>query len=129
MRIAMQAWVVLFLLNAAAQAAESCPLGSVPVGKCFSIEGSITAWNGNPTFRLRAPGARHLIGIHNTQDGRPEMPTDLLDRIRQGDPQGRWDKEYVGRYEVCPLAKERTRHMLPVCVRAAQNVSVQDRHR
>jgi hypothetical protein len=94
-----------------------CRTNPALVAPCFEVEGSVEAWNGNPTFRLHKRGSNRFLGIASGED--PIAPKCLTDVAA-------FEKKVDGRFVVCPFSADRPGHMQMVCVDEVVNARVFD---
>lgn len=100
-------------------ARQSCKADPDLVGKCFSIKGKISAWNGNPTFRIAPANTKRILGVAASlfPPSQPQMlPEPLWGKVNM-------DTDASGDLYVCPLSAEEPGHMQMVCVESASNVA------
>lgn len=106
-------------------AAGSCRTRPDIVGRCFSVRGRLSLYNGTPSVRLWRVGTRRILGVTDTEEssGRPERPA-LPESIME---QLGWEKEMYGDFVVCPLTRSRPGVMQMVCVESGRNLFVRER--
>ncbi len=100
-------------------AAQACKSDPDLVGKCFTVHGKISAWNGNPTFRIHPADTKRLLGV--TAAPFPLAETPVLPETLEG--KVNMDTEATGDFYVCPFSAEKPGHMQMVCVEAADKVT------
>jgi hypothetical protein len=106
-------------------AAKSCRTRPDLVGKCFTVRGRLSLYNGTPSVRLWQIGSRRILGVSDTErnSGRPEppsLPASIEERLG-------WDKELYGDFQVCPLSHSRPGVMQIICVESGKNLIVRER--
>lgn len=118
----------------ASQPATAQPWGSAwcrshaeRVAVCRQIRSRLTAYNGNPAFRIGVLGSNRLLGVvgrgsQDTEDG-GMLPANV--RAALGDRP--FDARVFGRFEVCPLTRQRAGWMQMVCVVSRRNLFVRRR--
>ena len=89
------------------------------VDVCFAIRGRLSAYNGNPSFRIWPIGTQRLLGVVDDQD-RLSVPSDIRNRIGFGN-------DVFADYVVCPFTQARAGRMQYVCVEAATRVRISKR--
>ena len=90
------------------------------VGSCFSVHGRLSAYNGNPSLRIWPIGTHRLLGVLND-----EAPLSIPENIRN---LAGFDRDIYGDFLVCPFTKTKPGTMQFVCIEAASNAYVQNRH-
>jgi len=108
----------------AAPASQACKSDPDLVGACFPVNGTVSAWNGAPTFRISRTGTKRVLGI--TERPFPAsvpvaLPPPLAEKLNS-------DVEAVGDFLVCPFTDEKPGHMQMVCVESATKVTFKPRH-
>jgi hypothetical protein len=103
---------------AAAQPGAPCRTHPDLVGRCRTVHGRLSVWNGTPSLRIWIVGTRRILGVSEWRMA--EMERDLLPAnvwaAFGDDPPGR---QLFGDFLVCPFARERPRRMQMVCVARA----------
>ena len=109
---------------AEAEPAEGCRASSKLVGACFTVHGRLSAWNGNPTFRIHASGTKRMLGV-DAPDGDPEhaLPAPLEALVTPDAFQVDVDADFL----VCPFTADRPGHMRFVCIADAAGMTVKRR--
>ncbi len=90
----------------------ACAGESKVVGPAFKVRGRLSAWNGNPTFRIWIVGTKRMLGI---RDG-TELPKELQALL------GSFETEVMGDFVVCPLTRHKNGVMQIVCISSASNL-------
>ncbi len=98
---------------------QRCRNNSEQVGECFKVHGRLSAYNGNPSFRIWRIGTARLLGVSDAHAKISQFPSDLEDKLD-------WGVQVFGDFEVCPFAKETKGAMQFVCIAAASNLVVRD---
>jgi hypothetical protein len=80
------------------------------VGACFTVHGRLSAFNGNPTFRIWRIGTKRYLGV--SQEVLPEPLTGKVN----------FDGYAVGDFLVCPFTVEKPGWMQMVCIESASNL-------
>lgn len=102
---------------------QSCKSDPDVSGECFSVHGRISAYNGNPTFRMWRIGTKRMLGISQLQYPGSEtvvLPPPLAGKVS-------FDETAWGDYLVCPLTEDTPGWMQMVCVESASHVSFKPR--
>jgi hypothetical protein len=102
---------------------KSCREHPQLVGKCFSLHGRLSVYNGAPAIRLWRMGTNRMLGISEQRFALPgyrNLPESLTQQLNQ-------ENEIFGDFIVCPFTKPKPREMQLVCIEAAKNVTVQKR--
>ena len=88
-------------------------------GACFAVRGRLSAYNGNPTFRIRPVGTQRLLGVIDDEQ-RLSVPADIRDLIG-------FENDIFADYVVCPFTAPGAGHMQYVCVESATHLRVGQR--
>lgn len=118
--------VVGSLLLCCSQAASAQSAGAPPlpcraqpalVGRCFSVRGRLSLYNGAPTIRLWRAGTRRVLGVSGSyaREGYGSIPEELERQLS-------WETELWGDFLVCPFTRRRPGEMQMICVEAGRNV-------
>ena len=102
---------------------KSCRQHPQLIGKCFSVRGRLSVYNGNPVFRIRRIGTRRVLGVSDQRFALPEyrnIPEDLAKQVEG-------ENEVLGDFLVCPFTRSRPGEMQLVCIESAKHVAVQKR--
>ncbi len=105
------------------QAEKSCREHPRLIGKCFSVRGRLSVYNGAPAVRLWRIGTRRVLGISEQRFSLPEyrnLPEDLTKRLNG-------ENEIFGDFLVCPFTRAKPREMQLVCIDSAKDVMVKKR--
>ena len=100
--------------------ASSCRARSDVVGKCFSVHGRLSVYNGTPSIRLWPMGTKRLLGIIDPNDtssapGPTVLPVEIKNKLD-------WDKDVLGDFLVCPLTRQQPGRMQTVCIESGKNL-------
>ena len=101
---------------------QACKSDPDLVGKCFTVHGRISGWNGNPTFRIHPAATKQLLGVSSAPF---PLDTPVLPELLEG--KLNMDTEAAGDFYVCPLSAEKPGHMQMVCLEAASSVTFKRR--
>ena len=102
---------------------KSCREHPQLTGKCFSVRGRLSVYNGAPAFRIWRIGTRRMLGISEQRFNLPgyhNLPESLAHELNG-------DNEILGDFLVCPFTRPKAREMQLVCIESAKNLSVQKR--
>ena len=92
------------------------------VGRCWRVQGRLSAYNGNPTFRIWPIGSARLLGLSESRPaGREAVYPDALK------PLVGFERDVLADYLVCPFTREEPGVMQLVCVEEARDVRVRPR--
>jgi hypothetical protein len=107
-----------------APASQACKSDPDMVGACFTVDGTLSAWNGAPTFRISRTATKRIFGITE----RPFPASVPVVRPSPLDENLNWDVEASGKFVVCPFTNEKPGHMQMVCIECATKVTFKPRH-
>jgi hypothetical protein len=107
----------------AAPPSQACKSDPDLVGACFPARGSVSAWNGAPTFRISVTGTKRVLGISGRASP-ASMPVVLPPPLAN---QLNGEVEASGEFVVCPFTNEKPGHMQMVCVDSARTVTFKKR--
>src|SRR5215471_8110673 len=88
---------------------KSCRARLDVVGKCFTVHGRLSVYNGTPSIRLWPIGTKRLLGVLDPLDtsnapGPSVLPTAIAGRLDA-------DKDVFGDFLVCPLTRAKSGRM------------------
>jgi hypothetical protein len=106
----------------AVQPANSCRARSDLVGKCFTVHGRLSVYNGTPSIRLWPIGTKRLLGVIDPRDpsavpGRDTLPESIASKLD-------FDKDVFGDFLVCPLTRSKPGRMQTVCIESGKSLVV-----
>ena len=99
---------------------KSCREHPQLVGKCSTVHGRLSVYNGNPAIRLRRIGTKRILGV---SDQRFKLP-DYLNIPESLAQQLNGENELVGDFQVCPFTRSKPGEMQLICIESAKNVVV-----
>jgi hypothetical protein len=99
---------------------KSCREHPQLVGKCFSVHGRLSTFNGNPAVRLWRIGTKRVLGVSDQRFSLADYRNIPEDLARQLDG----ENELLGDFLVCPFTRPRPREMQLMCIESAKNVVV-----
>jgi len=106
--------------------AKSCRDRTDLVGRCFTVHGRLSVYNGNPSIRLWRIGTKRMLGVRDPEEvsgGGPGLPT-IPDYIRE---KLNFDKNVYGDFMVCPLTRSEPGRMQIICIESGKNLIVTER--
>jgi hypothetical protein len=104
----------------AATEEKSCRSHPQLVGRCFSLRGRLSVYNGSPALRIWRVGTRRILGISEQRfsvAGYRNVPANIANQINQ-------DVAIFGDFLVCPFTPSRPREMQLVCIDTAKNLVI-----
>jgi hypothetical protein len=104
-------------------AEKSCREHPQLVGKCFSVRGRLSTYNGNPSVRLWRIGTKRMLGVSDQRFSLPgyrNLPENLAKQLDG-------ENEILGDFLVCPFTRSRPGEMQLMCIESAKNVVVKKR--
>ena len=104
-------------------AEKSCREHPQLIGKCFTVHGRLSIYNGNPAVRLWHVGTRRVLGVSEQRFSLPEyrnLPEDLAQQLDR-------ENMIIGDFLVCPFTRPRPREMQLMCIESAKNVVIKKR--
>jgi len=99
---------------------KSCREHPQLVGKCFTVHGSLSVYNGNPAVRLRRIGTKRILGVSDQRFKLPDyrnIPESLGHQLNG-------ENELVGDFQICPFTRSKPGEMQLICIESAKNVVV-----
>ena len=99
---------------------KSCRSHPQLVGRCFSLRGRLSVYNGSPALRIWRVGTRRIVGISEQRFSLPgyrNVPANIANQINQ-------DVAIFGDFLVCPFTPSRPREMQLVCIESAKNLVI-----
>jgi hypothetical protein len=91
------------------------------VGKCFTVHGRLSVYNGAPAKRIWKVGTKRMLGISEQRfavEGYRNVPETIQNQLNQ-------DVEISGDFLVCPFTRQKAGEMQIVCVEEGKNLTVQ----
>jgi len=102
---------------------KSCRQHPQLIGKCFTIRGRLSVYNGNPALRLWKAGTRRLLGVSDQRfalKGYRNVPENIERQLNQ-------DVSLFGDFLVCPFTETRPAEMQLVCIETGKHLVVRKR--
>jgi len=99
--------------------AMGCKFNPQRVDKCFVVHGRLSAYNGNPTFRIFRAHTSRVLGIIPSEDPR-SLPAELRGVAS-------FAHDVYGIFVVCPFTPSKAGVMQFVCVESVRDVQVRAR--
>jgi len=92
------------------------------VGKCFTVRGRLSLYNGAPTIRLWRVGTKRMLGVSASysQEGYSSIPETLEKQLN-------WENELWGDFLVCPFTPQRPKEMQMICIERGENIVLRKR--
>jgi hypothetical protein len=93
------------------------------VGKCSTVHGRLSVYNGNPAVRLRRIGTKRILGVSDQRFKLPDyrnIPESLAQQLNG-------ENELVGDFQICPFTRAKPGEMQLICIESAKNVVVRGR--
>jgi len=124
----LSALALLIAYNAIAESrlheAASCRARPDVVGRCFSVHGRLSVYNGTPSIRLWPLGSKRLLGVLDPNDvSSGPGPTILPDEIKL---KLDWNKDVFGDFFVCPLSQKQSGRMQTICIESGKHLIVRE---
>jgi hypothetical protein len=94
------------------------------IGQCHQVHGRLTAYNGNPTFRIWIVGSPRLLGVAGRSAQETESGAMLPLRVRTAFAGGAFETHVFADFQVCPLEQRRSGRMQRVCIADATRLRV-----
>jgi len=118
--LALLAWCGHVSAKEPIDMAMGCKSNPRIVGTCFVVRGRLSAYNGNPTFRIWRAGTSRFLGVIPSEDPR-SLPAELRGVAS-------FEHDVSGTFTVCPFAPSKAGVMQFVCVEAVRDMQVRVRH-
>jgi len=102
---------------------KSCRQHPQLAGKCFTVQGRLSVYNGAPAMRIWKVGTRRMLGISEQRfavEGYRNVPETIQNQLNQ-------DVEIFGDFLVCPFTRQKAGEMQMVCVEEGKNLKVKKR--
>ncbi|HEX8176181.1 MAG TPA: hypothetical protein VF543_13780 [Pyrinomonadaceae bacterium] len=92
------------------------------VGRCFTVRGRLSLYNGAPTIRLWRAGTRQMLGVSSSyaEAGYTSIPAEIERQLN-------WETELWGDFEVCPFTPRRPGEMQMICIESGKNLVARKR--
>ena len=97
---------------------KSCRHHPQLAGKCFTVHGRLSVYNGAPAMRIWKVGTKRMLGISEQRfavEGFRNMPETIQTQLNQ-------DVEIFGDFLVCPCTRQKAGEMQLVCVEEGKNL-------
>jgi len=91
-------------------------------GRCFTVRGRLSLYNGAPTIRLWRAGTRRVLGVSSSyaEAGYSSIPPAIEKQLT-------WETEVWGDFEVCPFTPRRPGEMQMICIESGKNLVTRKR--
>lgn len=116
-------WGNAAAISTSAPAEKSCRQHPQLFGKCSTVHGTLSVYNGNPAVRLRRSGTKRILGVSDQRFNLKEysnIPESLRKRLNE-------DDELIGDFMVCPFTRSKPGEMQLICIESAKNVLARKR--
>jgi hypothetical protein len=97
---------------------KSCRQHPQLIGKCFTVQGRLSVYNGAPVMRIWKVGTKRMLGISEQRfavEGYRNVPETIQNQLNQ-------DVEIFGDFLVCPFTRPKAGEMQMVCVEEGKNL-------
>jgi hypothetical protein len=97
---------------------KSCRAHPQLIGRCFTVRGRLSVYNGTPARRLWRIGTKRVLGISEQRfaaTGYRNVPEDIESKLNQ-------DVAIFGDFVVCPFTRSKPGEMQLVCIESAKNL-------
>lgn len=102
---------------------KSCRQHPQLIGKCFSVHGRLSVYNGAPALRIWKVGTRRMLGVSEQRfavAGYRNVPETVQNQLNQ-------DVDLFGDFLVCPFTRPKAGEMQLVCIEEGKNLKAQKR--
>jgi hypothetical protein len=102
---------------------KSCRQHPQLIGKCFTVHGRLSVYNGAPALRIRKIGTKRMLGVSEQRFAVPgyrNLPENIQSQINQ-------DVDLFGDFLVCPFTRAKAGEMQMVCIEDVKNGKTQKR--
>ncbi len=102
---------------------KSCRQHPQLAGKCFTVHGRLSVYNGAPALRIWKIDTKRMLGISEQRfavEGYQNVPDAIRNQINQ-------DVDLYGDFLVCPFTRPKAGEMQMVCVEDGKNLQVRKR--
>ena len=102
---------------------KSCREHPLLTGRCFTVRGRLSVYNGAPARRIWKVGTKRILGISEQRfsvAGYRNIPEDIESKISE-------DVALYGDFLVCPFTRSKPGEMQLVCIDEAKNLVVKNR--
>jgi hypothetical protein len=129
MRLVWSLLSVTFLVSSVCSSAQTrsplvaefpCREHPQRIGRCFTIRGRMSYWNGNPAVRIWRVETKRILGVSDGRfkiDGYANLPQSIGAKLS-------WESDLVGDFSVCPFTRDEPGVMQLVCVDSAKDLTV-----
>jgi len=104
---------------------KSCRQHPQLVGKCFTVHGRLSVYNGAPAMRIWKVGTKRMLGVSEQRFAVPgyrNVPETIQNQLNQ-------DVDIFGDFLVCPFTRPKAGEMQLVCIDEGKKLNVQKRVR
>jgi hypothetical protein len=100
---------------------KSCRQHPQLIGKCFTVHGRLSVYNGAPALRIWKVGTKRMLGVSEQRFAVPgyrNVPETIQNQLNQ-------DVDIFGDFLVCPFTKPKAGEMQLVCIEEGRKLNVQ----
>ena len=99
-------------------ATQACQSDPDLTEACFTLRGRLSAWNGNPSFRIWRIGTKRMLGVTDRLFPSDEivLPASLDGKVSD-------DVDAYADFLVCPFNSDAPGSMQMVCIESAENIT------
>ena len=104
---------------------KSCRQHPHLIGKCFTVRGRLSVYNGAPALRIWKVGTKRMLGVSEQRFAVPgyrNVPETIQNQLNQ-------DVDIFGDFLVCPFTTPKAGEMQLVCIEEGKKLNVQKRVR
>jgi hypothetical protein len=129
LKCAAMLFLIILISNVCAQSPrgeaneKSCRAHPLLSGRCFTVHGRLSIYNGTPALRLWKVGTRRMLGISEQRfavEGYRNVPLYIESQVSP-------DVALFGDFLVCPFTPSQPRKMQLVCIETGKNLVVRKR--
>jgi hypothetical protein len=116
-------WGSVLAMSPPVAVEKSCREHPQLIGKCFTVRGRLSTYNGNPAVRLWRIGTKRVLGVSDQRFSLPgfrNIPEELAKQLDG-------ENKILGDFLVCPFTRSRPGEMQLMCIESAKNIVVQKR--
>lgn len=102
---------------------KSCRQHPQLVGKCFTVHGRLSIYNGAPAMRIWKLGTKRMLGVSEQRFAVPgyrNVPENVQSQVNQV-------VELFGDFLVCPFTRAKAGEMQIVCIEEGKNLKPRKR--
>ena len=130
-RVLTCAMILIFLVSSRSSSGQealpgtklkACRAQPSLIGKCFTVRGRLSLYNGAPTIRLWRAGTKRMLGVSASYSraGYSSIPEEIEKKLN-------WENEVWGDFLVCPFTPLRPKEMQLMCIEEGKNIVARKR--